>query len=85
MTSADERCDLGIVEDAAEMHESDPVQEVPDLLDGIVEDEALGEIHVASGVVHNAGWMVEVEQGLVAEGGPKGRLPAAPSGRSCPD
>ena len=71
-----ERCDLGIVEDATEMHESDPVQEVPDLLDGIVEDETLREIHVASGGVRDAGRMVEVEQGLVAEGGPKGRLPA---------
>ena len=58
------------------MHESDPVQEVPDLLVGIVEGEALREIHVAPGAVRNAGRMVEVEQGLVAEGGPEGRLPA---------
>ena len=57
------------------MHEPDPVQEVPDLLGGIVEGEALREIHVAPGVVPNVGRMIEVEQGLVAEGGPEGRLP----------
>ena len=52
------------------------MQEVPDLLDRVVEGEAPREIHVASGFVLERGRMVEIEHGLIAEGGTQRRLPA---------
>ena len=71
-----EGVDLDGVEDATEVDEAGPVQVVPDVGDGILEGEALCEIHLASGRVPHAGRMVEVEGHLPAEGDPQRRLPA---------
>ena len=68
--------DLGGVEDRPQVHEANPVQELPGLRHRVLEGEALREIHVASGFVLDAGRMVEVEEDLIAEGDPERRLPA---------
>ena len=60
------------------MHESNAVQEAPGLGDRVLEGEALREIHFvpAPGSVLDAGWVVQVEERLIAEGDAEGRFPA---------
>ncbi len=77
--------DLGRVEDRAEVHEADLVQESAGLCDWVLEGEALREVHIAPCFVLHAGWMVEIEEGLIAEGHTQWRLPARHLAEATPE
>ena len=66
------------------MYEADPLQEVPDVGDRVVEGEALREIHLASGRVLDAGRMVEVEGHLPARRRPAATAPSAHLAEAAP-